>query len=136
MTYETFINLTTGLLTGDNVLPKEEPVRLALLEAAFSEIATKADSLHLMTLSATVDVLRLGDGAYVIRVPELPAAPADIMDIDNELCFPLARIMASYISKDKGGIHVNAANRLILDYNSKVREIIATLETGVVCATV
>lgn len=133
MTYQTLLNLTTGYLTGDNVLPKDDDVKLALLESAFSEIADKADSLHLMTLSATTDVLRLGEGAYLIRMPLLPSALSDVLDIDHELCFPLARILASYLSKDKGGIHVNAANRRILDYNAKVLDIKESLKAESTC---
>ena len=36
--------------------------------------------------------------------------------------------MASYVSREKGGIHVQAANRIILDYNAKTHEITEQLQ--------
>lgn len=123
MTYEGLKYLTTGLLTGDNVLPGDADVLLGLLKYALTTTAMKADSLHLMTLSTTADVLRLAQGDYLIRMPELPEDDEDEIDIDEELIFAVARYMASYISSKKGGIHVQAADRIILDYNAKTYEI-------------
>jgi len=123
LTYSTLQKLTTGFLTGDNVLPSDPEVTLVLLQNALVATAMKANSLHLMTLSTTANVLRLADGDYLIRMPELPTADTDTIDIDEELTFAVARFMASYISRDKGGIHVQAANRTILDYNAKTDEI-------------
>lgn len=156
MTYSTMKSLTAGLLTGDNVLPEDEVVLLGLLQYALTTVATQADSLHLMTLSTTANVLRLAQGDYLIRMPEAPiivtdavdaldvtgmtdeeaaaalaiATAADVLatnnqliDIDEELTFAVSRYVASYISRDKGGIHVQAADRVIKDYNAKTYEI-------------
>ncbi len=123
MTYTMLKNLTTGLLTGDNVLPSDEEVMLGLLQYALTTTAMKADSLHLMTLSTTANVLRLAQGDYLIRNPELPVDDEDEIDIDDELIFAVSRFIASYLSREKGGIHVQAADRIILDYNAKTYEI-------------
>ena len=124
MTYKTFKSITTGLLIGDNVLPEDDEVLQGLVQYALTTVATKAESLHLMTLSTTANVLRLSQGNYLIRIPETPEWEEDLMDIDEELTFAVARFVASYISKEKGGIHVQAANRIILDFNAKTYEII------------
>ena len=131
MTYQILQNVTAGLLTGDNRLPNEEEIVLALLSYAITTVATKADSLHLMTLSTDVDVLRLAQGDYLIRRPNLPELLTDELDIDDELGFAVARLIASMVSKDKGGIHVQAADRIILDYNAKVYEIIHQMQTEI-----
>jgi len=123
MTYKTLKNITTGLLIGDNVLTSDADVLQGLVQYALTTTAMKADSLHLMTLSTTADVLRLAQGDYLIRMPVAPTLDADLLDIDEELSFAVARFLASYVSKTKGGIHVNAANRIILDYNAKTYEI-------------
>jgi hypothetical protein len=132
MTYAMFKNITTGLLIGDNVLPADAGVLQGLVSYALTTVAMQADSLHLMTLSTTTDILRLAQGDYLIRVPATPVEPTDLMDIDEELVFAVARYLASYISKDKGGIHVNAADRIIKDYNGKTYEIIDQMEKEIV----
>ena len=139
MTYQTLQNLTAGLLTGDNRLPNEPEIVLSMLEYALTTVATKADSLHLMTLSTEVDVLRMSVGDYLIRRPALPILLTDNLDIDDELGFAVARLIASMVSKEKGGIHVQAADRIILDYNAKVYEIIDQMQSeaiaeGIDCA--
>ena len=123
MTYSMFKSITTGLLTGDNVIPKDVEVLSGLVQYALTTVAMQADSLHLMTLSTTADVLRLAQGDYLIRTPVSPALDTDLMDIDEELVFAVSRYLASYLSKEKGGIHVNAADRIIKDYNAKTYEI-------------
>lgn len=123
MTYKMFRSVTTGLLTGDNVLPDDEEVLQGLVGYALTTVAMKADSLHLMTLSTTADVLRLAHGDYLIRTPLAPEFDEDLLDIDEELTYAVARYVSSYLSRDKGGIHVNAADRIILDYNAKTYEI-------------
>ena len=131
MTYGTLKTITIGLLTGDTKLPAEADVVLGLLSYAITTVATKADSLHLMTLSTDVDVLRLAQGDYLIRRPNLPVIDSDELDIDDELGFALARLMAGMLSKSKGGIHVQAADRIILDYNAKVYEIIHQMQSEI-----
>ncbi len=128
MTYKRLQSLTSGLLTGDVELPIDEDVMSSLLEMAFSEIANMAESMHLMTLNRMNKVTRISLGGYVIRTPELPVHIDDELDIDNELCFPTARLIASYISKDKSLIHHADAKRLIISYNAKIYEILQTVE--------
>jgi len=123
MTYDTLKAITAGLLTGDNVLPKDDLVLQGLVQYALTTVATQADSLHLMTLSTTANVLRLAQGDYLIRMPATPTEGTDLIDIDEELTFAVARYLASYVSKEKGGIHVQAADRIIKDYNGKTYEI-------------
>lgn len=128
MTYKRLQSLTSGLLIGDVELPLDEEVLLSLLEMAMSEVATLAESMHLMTLNRMNKVTRLSMGNYVVRTPELPLKITDELDLDNELCFPLARLLASYLSKEESTHHYNEAKRLIIDYNGKVFEILQTVE--------
>jgi len=127
MQYKRLLALTKGLLTGDVTLPTDQDVLEGLLSYAFYMVATKAQSLHLMTLYRKNPILRLSEGDFLMRVPNLPEKEIDDLDIDEELCYPLARYLASFVSKDKGGIHVNEAIRLINDYNGKVYEIMDTI---------
>jgi len=124
LTYDEFKSLTTGLLTGDNVLPSDDIVLKGLVQYALTTVATQAESLHLMTLSTTENVLRISQGDYLIRMPVAPTLGIDVIDIDEELVFAVSRYVASYVSKNKGGIHVNAADRIIKDYNAKTFEIL------------
>ena len=127
MTYGRLLAITKGLLTGDNTLPVDNEVLLGLLEYAFYNVSVKAQSLHLMTMNRSKEILRLSEGDYLMRLPKLPGVEGDILDIDDELGFPTARFIASFISKDRGGIHVAEANRLINDYNGKVYEIMDSM---------
>ena len=124
MTYAEFKSLTSGLLIGDNVLPQDAGVLKGLVQYALTTVATQAESLHLMTLSTTANVLRISQGDYLIRMPVAPDLDTDTMDIDEELLFAVARYVASYVSRDKGGIHVKAADRIIKDYNAKTAEVL------------
>ncbi len=117
-----------GLLTGDNVLPSDEDVLQSLVGSALLTVAMKAESLHLMTLSTTSNILRLSQGDYLIRHPESPALDDDLIDIDEELAPVVARVVVSMLSRDKGGIHMHAAERMILDYNAKTYEIIDQMQ--------
>ena len=123
MTYDELKNITSGLLIGDVALPQDEDVLRGLVKYALTTVATQANSMRLMTLDETRPILRLAGGDYYIRVPDTPEDGVDLVDIDDELVFAVARYIASYISKGKGGIHVNAADRIIKDYNAKVYEI-------------
>ncbi len=128
MTYTTLNNILTGLLLGDNTIPKDPEVMKGLVQYALTTVAMQADSLHLMTLSVTDNVLRLTQGDYMIRVPAVPLLDTDEVDIDDELVFAVARYMASYLSKEKGGIHVNAADRIVKDYNAKTWEVLEQMQ--------
>ncbi len=122
MTYQFLRNITSGLLIGDTKLPDNE-VLAGLVAYALTTVATTADSLHLMTLSTEADVLRLAQGDYLIRRPVPPVFLEDTIDMDEELCFAVARLIAGMLSKEKGGMHTSIAQRIILDYNAKVYEI-------------
>ena len=128
MTYQFLQNVTTGYLIGDNKLPADPDILLALVASALTTTATLADSLHLMTLSTTADILRLAQGDYLIRRPQLPVLLTDPMDIDDELGYAVARYIASMISKGNNAMHASIAERMILDYNAKVYEIIHQMQ--------
>jgi len=128
MTYGVVKNLARGFLTGDNVLPKEPEIVQALTQMALHTVANRADSLQLLTLETDENTLRLGPGDYFVRTPITPVEDTDIVDVETELCFAVARLLASYISKERGGIHVNEAKRIILDFNSVVDEVEQTAE--------
>ena len=76
----------------------------------------------------SADILRLAAGKKVIRKPDLPENDSDELDIDDDLGYVCASLIASYISSDKGAIHMNRAKAGIVDYNAKVTEIIESLE--------
>lgn len=130
MTYGNLKLLVTGLLIGDNVLPKDDNVIKQLLEYSFSMVSDTAEALHLLTLNKDQeDIQRFAHGEYLMRKPKLPESDSDELDIDHELCFALARFIASMISKEKMAIHQNEANNIILKYNGKVYQILDNLTT-------
>jgi len=124
MTYGVLKNLVTGLLMGDNVIPKDDEVIKALLSYAFNMVSNKAEALHLLTLNKNDDILRMGTGDYLVRTPELPVLDSDELDIDHELGFAAARYMAAMISKEKAIIHQQYGDDEILKYNGKVYQIL------------
>jgi len=127
MTFETLKHITQGLLTGDNVLPKDQDVIIGLLGYAFNIIATRAEALHLLTANPDLDILRLAPGEYFTRTPNLPTQDSDDLDIDDELVYVAAEIIAGLLSKNNKAIHMQAVDRLITDYNSKVYELLDTV---------
>jgi len=124
MTYSTLKHLVTGLLIGDNALPKDDEVTKALLSYAYNMISDKAEALHLLTLNKSDDIHRLASGEYLMRTPSLPMNDTDELDIDQELGFVAARYMAAMLSKDKIAIHQQYAEDGILKYNGKVYQIL------------
>jgi len=128
MTLTRLNETTNGLLTADNTLTEDPEAVLGLLEMAFSDVIAHADALHLMTLNRTGNIFRLAQGKYVVRMPELPTTDEDELDLDNELCFAVARLMASYMSEKKSSVHCTEAKRLIRNYDSKVFEILEALK--------
>ena len=128
MTYKKFKFLLQGMLAGDTLPPKDPEVLLSLVEMGLDELSTQANSLHLLTLSKVGSINRLGVGSYVFRVPDVPAEDDAEIDIDHELCFPLGRLVAAYISSKQKPYHMSEANRLIKMYNSKVSEIMESVE--------
>jgi len=122
MTYGDLKNLVKALLIGDNVLTRENNEVLMLLQYAYNEIANEADALKLFT-AVTIDkqIIRQGPGSLYVRMPSLPVDDTDELDIDNELCFAAARYMCSFISREKGAIHLGEAQKIIRMYNNKVQ---------------
>ena len=128
MTYRALKYVTAGLLTGDNILPKEEDVVKALLGMAYNYISNKCTVLNLLTLDKNDNIHRLGTGKHMIRTPELPTLDDDILDIDDDLGYVAASLIASYVSKDKVGLHQARADNAIRDYNAKVTEVFESLK--------
>ena len=128
MTYGVLKNLVTGLLIGDNVIPKDDAVMKSLLSYAFDMIANKAEALRLMTMNSTEEIVRLGPGEYLVRKPNLPEIDTDELDIDHELCFVAARYIAAMLSKEKIKIHQDYGDYGILRYNGKVYQILEKVE--------
>lgn len=128
MTYRALKYVCEGLLTGDNKIPKEEDVLKALLGMAYNYIANKCTVMNLMTLDKSADILRLSGGKHMVRKPDLPESDTDELDIDDDLGYVAASLVASYISKEKVGVHQTRADNAIRDYNAKVTEILERLE--------
>lgn len=128
MTYLAFKYVTKGLLAGDKEIPKEEEVTIALLGMAYNYIVNKCSVLNLMTLDKSAEIHRLGPGAHMIRTPELPEKNEDELEIDNDLCYVAASLVASYLSDSKVVIHQTRADNGIRDYNAKVIEIVESLK--------
>ena len=98
--------MTRGLLTGDVTLTSKEDELDMMLSYAYNKIATEADALKLFTANKNDSILRQGPGNLFVRKPRMPSVDNDELDIDDELGFPAARYIASFVSRDKGGIHV------------------------------
>ena len=128
MTYGGLKSLVTGLLIGDNVIPKDDAVMKSLLSYAFDMIANKAEALRLLTMNSTEEIVRLGPGEYLVRKPNLPEIDTDELDIDHELCFVAARYIAAMLSKEKIKIHQDYGDDGILRYNGKVYQILEKVE--------
>jgi protein involved in polysaccharide export with SLBB domain len=74
------------------------------------------------------ETIRLGPGdKLLVRFPNLPSFEDEEIDIDHELCAPVARFMAAILSKEQAETHIAAANRRILNYNAKVYDTLDTL---------
>lgn len=128
MTYGGLKSLITGLLVGDNVIPKDDAVMKSLLSYAFDMIANKAEALRLLTMNNTDDILRMGPGEYLIRTPKIPETDDEELDIDNELCFVAARYISAMLSKEKIKIHQDYGDDGIRRYNGKVYQILEKVE--------
>ena len=128
MTYGRMQSMLKVLLIGDNVAPKDPETLLATLEMAYIEISNKCTALKLITANKDHSIMREGLGNTYVRMPRLPKDPTEELDIDSELCPAVARIMASYISKDKALLHLKIADEIIKLYESKVRSFILNQE--------
>lgn len=128
MKYGELKTLVSGLLIGDNRLPKEDDETKALLMLAFNDIASRAESLHLITLNQNKEILRKSIGKHLTRYPDMPEDDNSILDIDKDLCFVAARFISSYISKNKPVIHFQEGEKMIRTYNGKVNSILESLD--------
>ena len=128
MTYKKFKVLLRGMLLGDSIVPEDDETLLALFEYGLVMVSEKAESLHLLTLNKAEIVQRLATGSYMIRKPELPEKDDDEIDIDEDLCFALARYVASFISKLRPDVHVVEAEKMISIYNHKVYQILEKIK--------
>ena len=95
---------------------------------AYSYIADKCQVLNLQTEDKSAMIQRLGRGTFLVRVPELPETDEDELDIDDELGYAAASLIASYISEKKVAIHQSRADDIIRSYNAKVDEFLESLE--------
>ncbi len=122
MTYGNLKYLVKALLIGDNTLTKDNNEVLVLLSYAYNKIANQADALKLFTaVTEDMRIIRQGPGKLYVRMPSLPEDDIDELDIDDELAYVAARYICSFVSREKGGIHVNEAMTLIRAYNQKVQ---------------
>jgi len=129
MTYGNLKHLTRALLIGDHTLTKVDEEILVLLEYAFDKVANEADALKLFTTDdSSQQIIRQGPGRLFVRKPKLPQSDDEELDIDSELSYAVARFMASFVSREKGGIHVREAQNLIRFYNQKVQTFFENLE--------
>ncbi len=129
MTYGRLKHLTRALLIGDNALTKNEDEILALLSYAYDIIANQADALKLFIVDTSSEkLLRQGPGKLFIRKPYLPIEDTDELDIDDELGYVASRLICSFISREKGGIHMSEAEKLIRAYNQKVQAFLETYD--------
>jgi len=134
MTYKKLINITKGLLLGDNQFPNEIPIQHGLIASAFNKLISEADALKLFTFDINERLIRQGPGSVYVRHVRLPDENAtddswqdEQVDIDDELCYPLSRYIAAIITRDKMALHTVEAQELIRAYNSKVEAFLCTM---------
>ena len=128
MKYKELKVLVSALLVGDNRITSNEAELKSLLMLAFNDIASRAQSLRLMTKSMNKEVLRGSVGDYLTRYPELPENDESELDMDKDLCFAAARFMASYVSKNKPAVHVEEGEKMIRLFNGKVNSMIESIQ--------
>ena len=128
MIYKELKTLTKGLLSSDFPLPEDDASVKALLGMAYSYIADKCQVLNLQTEDKSAMIQRLGRGKHLVRVPELPDEDSSELDIDHELGYAAASLIASYISEKKVSIHQSRADDIIRSYNAKVDEFIESYQ--------
>jgi hypothetical protein len=129
MTYKDLKYLTGALLIGDVVMTKDDDELLMLLRYAFERIANEADALKLFTVEdPNQRIVRNGPGGLYVRMPKPPEYEEDELDLDEELCFAVARYMCSFVSSEKAQLHTQEASKIINSYNQKVQTFLETLD--------
>lgn len=124
MTYADLKTLTKALLTSDFPLPDTEAATKALLSMAYNYLVDKCQVLNLQTQDKSEAIQRLGRGDFLVRKPDLPKNDKDELDVDEELCYAVASLLASYLSDKRVAIHQARADEIIRSYNAKVDEFI------------
>ena len=135
MTYAGLKTLTKALLTSDFPLPDTEAATKALLGMAYNYLVDKCQVLNLQTQDKSETIQRLGRGDFLVRKPDLPKNDKDELDIDEDLCYAVASLLASYLSEKRVAIHQARADEIIRSYNAKVDEFIESakeLEGGII----
>jgi hypothetical protein len=115
-------NLTSALLFGDTKLPDNSSF-LLLLEQSFQYILNESTPLKLITQSKDFTLMRVltnGDSPRYLRKPRVPLNDGEELDIDDELCFAVANLVASYLSKRKPDYFKRYAIEVIAQYNMKI----------------
>lgn len=122
MTFLESKNLITGLLFGDTKIPEDQYI-LPLYSQAFNYILNECTPLKLVTVSKDFSILRIETVDSVqmyVRKPRIPKSDADTLDIDDELGYAVANLVASYLSKRKPDYYKLQAIEIISQYNMKV----------------
>lgn len=131
MIYKDLKHLVNVLLTGDVVLTENDEEIIVLLRYAFERVANEADALKLFTTENPNErIVRNGPGKLFIRMPKVPEFEEDEIDVDEELCFAVARFMCSFISTSKVDLHLREASKVVNSYNQKVQVFFETLESN------
>jgi len=121
--------LVSVLLTGDVTLTENNDELLMLLRYGYERISNEADALKLFTTENPSErIVRNGPGGLFVRMPKTPEYEEDELDLDEELCFAVARYMCSFVSTGKPQIHTAEATKIINSYNQKVQTFFETLE--------
>ena len=98
-----------------------------MLGMAYAYIVDKCNVLNLHTEDKSALIQRLGRGDFMVRAPEMPVSDSDELDIDSELGYAAASLIASYITEKKTQIHQARADDIIRSYNSQVDEYIESV---------
>ena len=129
MTYKDLKFLVGALLTGDVVIPDNDKEFMMLLRYGFERITNEADALKLFTTEdPNQRIVRNGPGGLYVRMPKVPEFEEDELDLDEELCFAVARYICSFVSSGKAQLHTQEASKIINSYNQKVQTFFETLE--------
>ena len=131
MTYKDLKHLVNVLLIGDVTLTQDDDELLVLLRYAFERVANEADALKLFTTENPNErIVRNGPGKLFVRMPKVPEYEEDELDVDEELCFAVARFMCSFVSTAKVDLHLREGSKIINSYNQKVQTFFETLEAN------
>jgi len=131
MTYKDLKHLVNVLLIGDVTLTQDDDELLVLLRYAFERVANEADALKLFTTENPNErIVRNGPGKLFVRMPKVPEYEEDELDVDEELCFAVARFMCSFVSTSKVDLHLREGSKIINSYNQKVQTFFETLEAN------